>query len=112
MRTRASGSNAQHSRLRHHPGSGRASWEKSISSGNAPATCPPSPSQTDSQRRGRLLLFRDQILQGVHVSAIIARLVNRRFRDEGCMSRAWMIQKAAERLPPGLALSDMFVTME
>src|ERR1700745_1716000 len=58
------------------------------------------------------LLPLDQTLQGIDIPAIIPGLVDWRFRDEGRMPGARMIEQSTECFPANLALANMFVAVE
>src|SRR5215472_11168297 len=65
--------------------------------------------QTAPRRR---LCFRDQFLQRANISAVIARIIDRRLCNEGRVSQTEIIQQHAERFLPNHSLPDMFVPIQ
>src|ERR1700758_325916 len=60
----------------------------------------------------RLSRFHGKALQHAHIPLIIARLVQRRFGDEGAMSKARIVEQSAERLNTNIALPNVLVPVK
>ena len=56
--------------------------------------------------------LRNQLLQRVYVSAVVARFVDGRFGDEGAMAKARIIEQAPEWLDTDGAFADVLMTVE
>src|SRR5690348_15579420 len=60
---------------------------------------------------GRFRIFNERF-QGVDIAPVVAGLVDRRFRDEGGVGQAGIVQQPPKRLKPDSSLPDMLVAIQ
>src|SRR5579864_7634069 len=61
---------------------------------------------------GRPLFRSDQLFQSIHVPAIVAGLIDRRFGDKGGARQTRVVEQPAERLLADGALADVLMTIQ